>query len=205
MKKLIIGILAMVFLTGNPVHAAKISAPEQELRTMVDRVLSILNDPELQDPANSQLRRDKVFETAIAVFDYKTLAMGALGSNWRRFSPEQQSRFTSSFSKLIAETYFSKMDGKTFDNITISYVGTEMLPSTKSGIERADVFTEIKQETVVTPVTYRMMKNSQGAWKIYDVKIQDLSMVSNYRDQYSKQFDVDPETLIRELEEKVKK
>ena len=80
-----------------------------------------------------------------------------------------------------------------------------MLPPTKSGINRADIATEVKHSGIITPVIYRMLKRKQGQWKIYDLKIEGVSLVANYRAQYRNKFMETPEQIISELKKKVGK
>jgi phospholipid transport system substrate-binding protein len=95
------------------------------------------------------------------------------------------------------------MEGQTLENVTVTYVRTETLPPTKAGTQRADVFTEINQSGTIIPVDYRMLLDDRGEWKVYDVRIEGVSMVANYREQYRQRFGDTPEQMIAELKAKV--
>ena len=173
------------------------------LKKGIDDMISIINSPLYLEAAQAEARADLLFEKAEALFDFRAVSRGALSRNWRRFSDHQQQAFTQSFAQLIATTYLSKLDDRSFKNLKIEYLKTELLQATKSGIERADIYTEVHHNNVVTPVDYRMMKSKSEQWKVYDVKIEGVSLVGNYREQYRTRFNDSPDTLIREIQEKI--
>ena len=179
------------------------TGPRQVLEKGIEEVLSILNNPEYKEEAQKKERNDRLFEKAGELFDFNAFAMGALGRSWRGFSPDQRETFVSYFSRLIAETYFAKIEGESLADLAVRYVNEEMLAPTKSGRQRADIFTEVAHNGVVTPVDYRMLKPPGGVWKIYDVKIEGVSLLGNYREQYRERFMDSPDDLIREVREKV--
>ncbi len=177
--------------------------PRQMLEKGVNDVLSILNDPAYKDEANIKQRDELLFDKARELFDFNSFAMGALGRSWQRFSPAQQEEFIFYFSRLIGETYFAKIEGEVLADLSVRYVSEVLLAPTKSGRQRADIFTEVSHNGVITPVDYRMLKPPQGMWKIYDVKIEGVSLLGNYREQYRERFMDSPDDLIREVREKV--
>ena len=177
--------------------------PLQVLEKGVNDVLSILNSPEYKGNVNIKQRDERLFEKARELFDFNSFAMGALGRIWQGFSPVQREEFVSYFSRLIGKTYFSKIEGETLVDLSVRYVNEELLAPTKSGRRRADIFTEVSHSGVITPVDYRMLKPPDGVWKIYDVKIEGVSLLGNYREQYRERFMDSPDDLIREVREKV--
>jgi len=195
---MILGCLMGVF----PAWASE-TGPQQVVEKGVDEVLSILNNSEYQGEMNKKNRDELLFEKAQELFDFYSFAMGALGRSWRGFSPTQRDEFISYFSRLIGETYFAKIEGERLSDLSIRYVAEEFLAPTKSGRQRADIFTEVSHGGVVTPVDYRMLKPSGGVWKIYDVKIEGVSLLGNYREQYRERFMDSPDKLIQEVREKV--
>jgi len=202
MKKILI-IIAIVFLLTPAMLIAADSEAEIVLRNGVDTMVSVLNDPALAPEAQKEIRKDILFSKAEAIFDFNEFSRGALGQNWGRFSKSQQSEFSKYFSKLIANTYIAKIDDENFKDLKITYLKTEIMDATKSGIERADVATEVFHNKIITPVYYRMMKKRGGSWKIYDVKIEGVSLVGNYREQYRTRFNDSPDKIIQEIKEKI--
>ena len=163
------------------------------------------NDAGEVDGDRKKKTEEKLFKQAEELFDFRAFAMGALGRNWRRFSENQKTEFSKHFARLIAQTYFAKIEDSELKGLEIKYIKTEMLDATKSGVERADIFSEVTIDGVVTPVDYRMLKKDMEGWKIYDVKIEGVSMVGNYREQYRQRFNDSPEQFINEIKEKITK
>ncbi len=199
MTMMILGCLMWAFSAW-----ASETGPRQVLENGVNEVLSILNKPEYKGEINRKQRDELLFKKAQELFDFYSFAMGALGRSWQGFSPTQRETFISYFSRLIADTYFAKIEGEQLSDLSVRYVAEKMLDSTKSGRQRADIFTEVSHGGVITPVDYRMLKPPGGVWKIYDVKIEGVSLLGNYREQYRERFMDSPDKLIQEVREKVK-
>ena len=199
-------IITVVFIVfGLVMPALGLDSPGIFLRQEVDDILSLLQDTDLSSNGDQAKIEEELYHRAQGLFDFRTLSMGALGVHWRRFSKDQKKEFTHYFSRLVAHTYFSRMNGKSFNGITIDYGETRLLAPTRSGTRRVDIHTEIHHEGVVTPVDYRMMGTPEKGWRIYDVRIEGVSMVANYREQYRKRFRETPDELIAELKEKLEK
>ncbi len=205
--KKIVFIFIMFFML-TPLSAIAQDSPETILKNGVDAMISILNsrnDASEVDADGKKKTEEKLFKQAEELFDFRAFSMGALGRNWRRFSESQKTEFSKHFARLIAQTYFAKIEDSELKGLEIKYIKTEMLDATKSGVERADIFSEVTIDGVVTPVDYRMLKKDMEDWKIYDVKIEGVSMVGNYREQYRQRFNDSPEQFINEIKEKITK
>ena len=205
MKNRWIGMVVLCSMVWAFTVYAGTDEPLTVLKTGVNQVLEILRSPEFKENQQREKRDELLFQKARELFDFNAFSMGALGRNWRRFSPEQQQRFVELFSRLIGETYIARIEGESLEDLSVNYVNVDMLAPTKSGRQRADVFSEVFHGGVMTPVDYRMLKPAGGTWKIYDFKIEGVSLLGNYREQYRERFMETPEELIRELKEKVGK
>ncbi|MBF0388910.1 MAG: ABC transporter substrate-binding protein [Desulfamplus sp.] len=194
--------LFIVWLPPSVLLSADTEA-EIVLRNGVNSIIDVLNDPAFADKSHKEAKRDISLSKAEAFFDFKEFSRGALGQNWRQFSSGQQSEFTKYFSQLIANTYIARLDGESLNDIKITYLKTEIIDATKSGIERAEISTEVFHNKIATPVHYRMMKKKGESWKIYDVKIEGVSLVGNYREQYRTRFNDPPDKFIQEIKEKI--
>ncbi len=179
------------------------SEPEMVLKNGVNSIVEVLNDPAFDNESRKSERKDILFNKAEVIFDFNEFARGALGRNWSRFSNSQRFEFAEHFARLMANTYIAKIDDENFKDLKITYLKTEIIEATKSGIERAEISTEVFHNNIVTPVHYRMMKKSGGSWKIYDVKIEGVSLVGNYREQYRTRFNDSPDKIIKEIKDKV--
>jgi phospholipid transport system substrate-binding protein len=144
---------------------------------MTEKVLEILRDPQLK--RKEQERRAKVKELIYERFDFSEMARRSLGSEWRRLSPEQQKKFVRLFTSLLEDAYLDKIE---------SYTGEKV----QYGKERqdgdyAEVETKLEDDKTGREVSilYRL-RNLNGDWKVYDVVIEDISLVLNYRSQFSR-------------------
>lgn len=202
-KKSVFIIVMVMICAGSSLTQAQ-ESPGAVLKRCVDEVILILNQPVESTAAGLTQRNQRLFDKASEVFDFASLSMGALGSNWRRFSPIQRTEFIDLFSHVVADSYFSRMEGQNFSDVLIAYEEAQMLTPTSSGVRRADIPTLVTHNGIKTPVVYRMLERN-SAWKVYDVIIEGVSMVSNYREQYRVRFMDTPESMIAELKEKVNK
>ncbi len=204
-KKGVFIVAVVMFLAGLTLtlgHAQEL--PGDVLKRCIDEIILILNEPVETGDAGLAQRNQRLFDKAAEVFDFASLSMGALGSNWRRFSPIQRTEFIGLFSHVVADSYFARMEGQNFTDVLIAYSEAKMLAPTNSGVRRADVPTLVTHNGVKTPVVYRMLEKN-SAWKVYDVIIEGVSMVANYREQYRVRFMDTPEDMIAELKGKVVK
>lgn len=204
-SKVFVGMILVLSLLSDGVASGDDAAPgpRQVVEQGVAQVMHLLNDPAYTGPEKQAEKEALLLKKAQGLFDFHAFAMGALGRNWRRFSTRQQDDFVAAFSQLIAQTYFDKVRQETLDDIEITYLETRKLAPTKSGLERADVFSQVTHDNVTTPVDYRMMKPPEGTWRIYDVKIEGVSLLGNYREQYRERFMDSPDQIIQEVREKV--
>jgi phospholipid transport system substrate-binding protein len=158
------------------VAPAAAGAPTDQLKGAVDGVLKILDDPSLKGRLAE--RRAAVRKIANEIFDFSEIAKRSLARHWHPLSEAQRTEFVSLFADLLERSYISKIE--TYGGEKIQYTA-----------ERADgdfatVSTKIvtKNGTEV-PVDYRMTKRADR-WLVYDVSIEGVSLVSNYRTQFNK-------------------
>lgn len=186
--------------------SAAATSPESQalasLETSINGMIAIIQDPALQSARENQRRQ--LLGKAMAIFDFKTFSMLSLGRKYRQFSPDQQARFEDYFSRLISKTYTARLEGQNVDNLRIEYLENVPLKP-KKNILRTDISTRILQGETAIPVVYRMIKKQDLDWKIYDLKIEGVSMAANYRDQYRQNLSDSPEKIINALKEKLEK
>ncbi|MBS3921079.1 MAG: ABC transporter substrate-binding protein [Deltaproteobacteria bacterium] len=159
----------------------------------VNRVLEVVDNPALKDKA---VKEEKVQSIVDEIFNYAELSKRALAIHWQSFSPEQQKEFTHLFGKLLRQVYMDRILAHTNEKVVF---GKE----TRLSENRIEVESEILMPTKSIPVRYRMILQ-KGQWKIYDVVVEGVSLVQNYRSQFrgilSKET---PEGLLRILRQKV--
>jgi phospholipid transport system substrate-binding protein len=172
------------------------------LKLSVAQILATIQDPTFTQ--NPEEQEKILYARAMDLFDFKTFSLLSLGKKFQSFSNDQKEVFVYYFSKLISQTYFTRLVGKNVQNITIRYMETTPLKPKKNML-RTDVSTQISQGEKQIQITYRMMKKKSRDWKIYDIKVAGVSMAANYREQYRQQISQTPEAIITELRGKVEK
>jgi phospholipid transport system substrate-binding protein len=158
--------------------AAEGAGPTDQLRGNVDRVLKLVADPAYKAPEKTKDRRREVRKIADDFFAFDETAKRSLGRHWQARTPAERQEFVQLFSDLLERSYLTKIE--LYGGERIQYVG-----ETVDG-DQATVKTKIvtKQESEI-PVEYRMMKRGDK-WLVYDVVIEGVSLISNYRTQFNK-------------------
>ena len=164
----LLALLAMSFLP--PVQAAM--TPTETVKGAVDQVLEILKDKQL----NREQRWAAIGEVINARFDFRSMSQSILATSWRSATPEEKRRFVEFFSQYLEDTYRNKIEAYTDQRV--EYVSEQVRK------DRAVVDTHILTETTRIPVTFRL-KNNDGEWFAYDVVIEGISLVNNYRSTFS--------------------
>jgi phospholipid transport system substrate-binding protein len=154
------------------VIAAEFSSPTSRVKDSVDRVITVLKDKSL----DRQTRWDKIGIVINDSFDFRSMSQSILATNWKAASPEERQQFVVFFSQYLEDTYRTKIEAYT--NQKVEYVG-----ETIRG-KRAVVETMIITDSTQIPVNYKL-KNNDGNWFAYDVVIEGVSLVSNYRSTFS--------------------
>lgn len=167
--------------------------PTEAVRGTVDEVIRLLSDPALKSPARKQQRRRQIKQTVDRRFDYEEMAKRSL-PNWNQLSAAQRREFVALFSELLEASYAGKLEKYSGEKVTYQ---TEQLDG-----DRAEVRTQLVRRNDRIPINYRLLNKSQ--WLVYDVVIEGVSLVNNYRSQFSRVISESsyPE-LVRRLRTKV--
>ncbi|MGH7319474.1 MAG: MlaC/ttg2D family ABC transporter substrate-binding protein [Candidatus Rokuibacteriota bacterium] len=161
----------------------------------VDRVLKLVQDPELKKPANTEKRRAQIREVARSLFDFEEMAKRGLARHWAARSPDQKKRFTELFSDLLESSYVGKIEGYGGEKITY-------LPEQPDG-DTVTVRSKLStQRGTEIPIDYRLQKTGDRL-AVYDVVIEGVSLVANYRTQFNKVITQSSyDELVKKLEQK---
>ena len=173
--------LILVVLVGLVVWApapARAGAPTDQLKASVEQIVKVLEDPALRAGARSQERRAAIRKEAEGVFDFTETAKRALGRHWQGLSDKDRQEFTALFTDLIERAYISKIER--YSGERIAYAGE----SVDSGLATVRTRFVTKQGTEV-PVDYRMQQRGDR-WLVYDVSVEGVSLINNYRTQFDK-------------------
>jgi phospholipid transport system substrate-binding protein len=194
MRNLLVGASVLVLLAASPgAHAA--SALET-LKTDVNDVLAVLRDPTLKAPSASKRREERVRTVAEPMFDELELSRRSLARNWERLNPDQQREFVKLFRQVLEKAYMDRV---------LSYTDQQIVFDREIAIsqDRAEVETRIISSSNQVPVTYRLLLKD-GTWKVYDVVIEGVSLVQNYRSQFNQILAKDsPRQMLEILQKKV--
>lgn len=197
-RKIIIFVL-IVFVVGMT-HLAHGAQPLEELKAPIEQVISILRDPQYKDASKKDLQREKMWENARKIFDFEAIARGSLTRfRWDGYTPRQREEFTNVFTEFIGNNYFNKIQGQ-YHNEEVVFLKQEMLSESK-----ARVLTKIKREALEIPVDYSMWLRG-GRWKIFNVYIEGVSLLGNYRNEFERFLtNSSTDELISELKKKIER
>ena len=153
-------------------------APTDQLKTSVDGVIRIVQDPTLKQESRADERRTAIRKEAEALFDFTETGKRALGRHWQTLNDSQQREFVSLFTDLLERAYIIRIEQYSGERIV--YVGD----STEG--ESATVKTRFvtKQGTEI-PIDYRLLLRGDH-WRVYDVFVEGVSLVANYRTQFDR-------------------
>ncbi|MGE0277616.1 MAG: phospholipid-binding protein MlaC [Nitrospiraceae bacterium] len=170
-------VLACLLLPGlTPADASAATATEA-VRTTIDEVLRILGDKNLKQPSRAEERR-KLLEQAVgARFDYQEMSRRSLGAPWNQLADKDKQEFVDLFRTLLTNTYADRVESYSGEGVQYLNERTEK--------DYAEVRTKILSGKTEIPMDYRLM-NKNSDWRVYDVVVDGVSLVSNYRGQFSK-------------------
>lgn len=184
-------IAVSLFLGAGQVYAeSQITA---DVRGTIDQVLKIVTDENLKkDPV---LRRQKLREVIGLRFNYKQMVMRSLANNYKDRSEAEREEFTLLFKKLLENSYASKIEN--YKDETINYVDEKVKGN------YALVRTQIVRKDGVIDVDYKMLKDN-GEWLVYDFVIEGVSLIRNYKSQFSKIISTESyAALVSKLSKKI--
>jgi phospholipid transport system substrate-binding protein len=173
-----IALVCTVLVLPLAAREATAGPPTDQLRTQVDRVLKLLDDSALKAPDKAKERRTAVRKVADDIFDFAETAKRSLGRHWAARTPEEREEFVKLFGDLLERSYISKIE--LYGGEKIQYVGDKIEGDT--AIVQSKLLTKTGGEV---PIEYRMLKKGER-WLVYDVVIEGVSLVANYRTQFNK-------------------
>ncbi len=158
-------------------QAAWAGPPSDQLRVQIDNVLKVFADPELQKDGKAGARRVALSKIASDIFDFTEISKRSLGRHWQARTPAEQAEFVGLLTDLLERTYVSKIEGYTGEKV--AFVGEAI----DSGVATVRTKIVTKQGTEI-PVDYRMYQ-AGNRWLAYDVSVEGISLVGNYRTQFN--------------------
>lgn len=181
MKKMIVAVSAALFLfilsAPSGAHTGEATV---RVRLTIDKALVVLKDPALQGDVHKAERRRRIRAAVVGLIDFQEMTRRSLGLHWRRRTAGERVEFVNLFSDLLENSYISKIEQQTDEKVV--YLGEKTNRKKTRALVKTKVLTAQGTET---PIYYRMMKK-KGRWVVYDIVIEGVSLVSNYRTQFGR-------------------
>ncbi len=200
-KKTLIALMAVSILSLLLLpRASRAGDMTGRIRTTVDKALAVLRDPAMKGKAHKKERRARLRASVEGTIDFEEMTRRSLGVHWRKRTPAERREFVNLFSDLLENSYISKIEQDT--NAKVYYLDERMNRKGTRGLVKTKVVTSKDTEI---PIFYRMMKK-KGRWVAYDIVIEGVSLVSNYRTQFGRIIHRSSyEDLVKTLRKKVAK
>lgn len=188
---IVCSVIFFIMLSDN----ARAGAPTEQVKQTIDKVLDILKNKELKKPEKTKERRTLLREVVGERFDYEEMAKRSLALHWKKRTQEERKEFISLFSDLLERSYIKKIESYTEENVVYS----------DENINGAYAYVKTKiitKRNVEIPIEYRLLKKKEK-WEVYDVVIEGVSLINNYRNQFNKIIRTNSyEELVRRMKYK---
>jgi len=197
-RVVVVGALLSALLCVSSPGTAPAGEPQDKVRETVNAVLAVLQDKSLQGPDNTARRREKMRQAVLQRFGFAEMAQRALGQHWQKRTPAEKKEFIELFGELLERSYINKIE---------SYTGEQTVQYTKETIDKdgyASVRTAVvNKRDLNVEVEYRLLQRG-GDWQVYDVVIEGVSLVNNYRTQFHNIISQESyEALVKKLKLKL--
>jgi len=172
--------------------------PLEAVKNNVDKVLDVLRDPSLKAESARKAKKDRIRVISEKMFDFAELSKRTLAQNWSKFNPEQQKEFVELYTSLLEDAYADKIMVYTDEKIVFS----KEVALTEKTVE---VQSRVLRKNGDITLYYKVILKN-GVWRVYDVVIEGVSLLNNYRSQFREILsNKPPESLLETLRKKVGK
>lgn len=187
--------LVAAFVYFAAVPAADAGLPTDQVRATVDNLTAILKNPALKSDAKKKDRRDQLRRAIYTRFDFTEMAARSLGSYWRQLTPQQKDEFTRLFTDLLERAYIEQIESYTSEKFIYG----------KESVDQDYAEVQSKIQTAKGEeyqINYRLRLVGRE-WKVYDVVVENISLVNNYRSQFNRVIaNQSYDELIRKMRDK---
>ena len=174
--------------------AVETGSATEAMKGTIDQALKVLQDESLKAPERAQERLEILEDIIGKRFDYKEMGKRTLGKHWQKLSEAERDEFVHLFQRFLSKTYAGNVDGYSGEQV-------EYLRERRKG-DFAEVQTAVTSEKSTLSIYYRMLKSS-NAWKVYDVVLDGVSLVKNFRSQFGRIIEAESvEGLLEKLRTK---
>ena len=172
------GIACLLLLLGGvTVQPAVAGGATEAMKSTIDETLKIVQDKDLKQPGRTEERRRRLEQVVGDRFDYQEMSRRALGAPWNTLSDKDKEEFVALFRTLLITSYADKIE--TYSGEGVQYINE------RTEKDYAEVRTKVLNGKVEIPLDYRLL-NKGDDWRVYDVVVDGVSLVNNYRGQFSK-------------------
>jgi phospholipid transport system substrate-binding protein len=172
--------------------------PLETVEGHLDKVREVLRDPSLKAESAKKAKKDRLRAISEKMFDFTELSKRTLAQNWSKFNPEQQKEFVDLYTSLLENAYANKIMAYTDEKIVFS----KEIALTEKTVE---VQSTVLRKNGDIPIYYRVIMKD-GSWRVYDIVIEGVSLINNYRSQFREILaNKPPESLLETLRKKVGK
>ena len=158
---------------------AAAGSPTDDLRGYVDRVIAVLDAPDMKGPGFAAQRHGAVRSVANEALDFGEAARRALGSHWDARTPDERTLFVTLFTELIDGAYLTRVAG---------YKGERLRYDAESvtGNEASVTARVLETDGGVTPIEFRLVRSVDGRWRVWDATFEGMSLIGSYRSQFNR-------------------
>ncbi|MCP4020725.1 MAG: ABC transporter substrate-binding protein [Desulfobacteraceae bacterium] len=192
-KNAVLFVLLSAFLFSGLCYA---STPTDEMKSTINSILETLRDPALQGEQNTEKRRLTLRKIVNNRFQYLKMSQLCLARHWKGRNGQEKEAFVTLFSQLLETTYITKIEAYTDEEV--------VFVKERIKKKKAQVDTKIITSSVEIPINYRLYMDKSGKWMVYDIVIEGVSLVGNYRSQFSQILEKNSfEKLMEKLKNKI--
>ena len=173
----IISILVIIFALAGEARTLAAGPPTEAVRSSINEVIRILRDESLKKPEKAEERRLLLEKVIGERFSYEEMSKRALAAQWQNLNDKERQEFVELFKTFLSNSYADRITG--YSGEQVHYLNERL----EQGY--AEVRTKVVSGKTEIPLDYRML-NKDGDWRVYDVVVDGVSLVSNYRGQFSK-------------------
>ena len=166
------------------------SDPMASVKSTVDQTIVVFKDRQIAEAD----RQQKLRTIAESRFDFSEMAKSAVGYHWRDFTPAQRSEFVPLFTKFIEDAYLSRIEDYSVEKVDqqIQSSVIQFVKETTDGPDRAEVYSTVVLQGRGDPIQVNyLMSRDANEWKIYDISIDAISVIANYRNQFNRVLNSD--------------
>ena len=172
--------------------------PTDRIKGGTDKIIAVLSDPNLLGDEKADERRQAIREAVYELFDWEEMAKRSLARHWRGRTDEEKKEFVVLYGELLERTYLDRVEGYSGEEV----IYTEERIDGKYALVKAKIMTKTKQEIAVD---YRL-KTKSKQWLVYDVSVEGVSLVNNYRTQFNQiLMKSSYESLVDKLRKKIER